>query len=200
VADTDQEAIALDVDRIRRSIAETAAVLDRVSRETAPAVSEVAGVLADRVGRGGKVLLCGNGGSAGDSQHVATELAVRYLKARKAIPAIALTVDSSVITAASNDLGFEHVFSRQVEALGRPEDVLVAISTSGSSPNVLRAVETARDMQIVTIGLTGEGGGKLAGLVDHCIAVPSGATPRIQEAHLVIEHLLCEALEEACGE
>jgi len=185
----------LDQSGIRESIAETIAVLERVSRETAPVVEEVARVLVERVAAGAKVLLCGNGGSAADSQHVATELAVRYQTSRRAIPAIALTVDTSVLTAASNDLGFEEVFARQIEALGARGDVLIAISTSGGSPNVLRAVEVARERGLVTVGLTGEGGGKLAGAVDHCIRVPSGTTPRIQEAHLVIEHLLCAALE-----
>jgi D-sedoheptulose 7-phosphate isomerase len=197
---TGQEARALDVDRIRRSVAETVDVLGKVGRETAPKVSEVAGVLVDAIRAGGKLLVCGNGGSAADSQHIAAELGVRYLRDRKPIPAIALTVDTSVLTAAANDVGFEQVFARQVEALGRAGDVLLAISTSGLSPNVLRAVEKARELGLVTVGLTGDAGGELAGLVDHCIAVPSRRTPRIQEAHLVIEHLLCEALEEACGE
>ena len=190
----------LDVDRIRRSIAETSAVLDRVGKETASVVSEVAQALVDRVAGGGKVLLCGNGGSAADAQHMATELAVRYLRHRRAIPALALTVDTSVLTAASNDLGFENVFARQIEALGAPGDVLIAISTSGNSPNVVRAVGTARERGLLTVALTGRGGGKLGGLADHWIAAPSDATPRIQEAHLVIEHLLCEALEDANAE
>jgi D-sedoheptulose 7-phosphate isomerase len=190
----------LDQTHIRESIAETAGVLDRLARECAAAVEEVARVMVERVAAGAKVLICGNGGSAADAQHVATELAVRYLANRKAIPAVALTVDSSVLTAASNDLGFEHVFSRQVEALGQPGDVLLAISTSGSSPNVVRAAETARARGLVTVGLTGASGGKLAGVVDHCVRAPSNDTPRIQEAHLVIEHLLCEALERAAGE
>jgi D-sedoheptulose 7-phosphate isomerase len=154
-------------------------------------------LLVERVASGGKILVCGNGGSAADAQHVATELTVRYLRDRKAIPALALTVDTSTLTAAANDFGFEFVFARQVEAHGAPGDVLLAISTSGTSPNVVRAVEVAKQRGIVTIGLTGEGGGRLAELADHSIRVPSNHTPRIQEAHLVIEHLLCEALEEA---
>jgi D-sedoheptulose 7-phosphate isomerase len=189
----------LDQTRIAERIAETVKVLERVGREAAPAVEAVARVLRERVAAGGKVLICGNGGSAADAQHVATELAVRYVKNRKAIPAVALTVDSSILTAASNDFGFERAFARQVEALGRRGDVLLAISTSGDSPNVLRAAETARAAGLVTVGLTGETGGALAERVDHCLKVPSRTTARIQEAHLVIEHLLCEALEEwAC--
>jgi D-sedoheptulose 7-phosphate isomerase len=187
----------LDVERIRRSIASTVEVLERAREETAPAVAEICRVLVDRVAAGGKVLICGNGGSAADAQHVATELTVRFLSERRPIPAIALTVDTSVLTAASNDLGFENVFARQVEALGNQGDVLLAISTSGNSPNVLRAVEVARDQDLVTSGLTGESGGKLGKAVDHWIPAPSEHTPRIQEAHLVIEHLFCEALEAA---
>jgi len=189
----------VDSDRIRDSVASTVAVLEAVRKDLAPVVAEVAQVLVRRVAAGGKVLTCGNGGSAADAQHVATELTVRYLRDRKAIPAIALTVDTSTLTAAANDLGFEFVFARQVEAIGTAGDVLLAISTSGTSANVLRAVETARAKDIVTIGLTGESGGRLAEIADHCIRVPSRHTPRIQEAHLVIEHLLCEALEDAAG-
>jgi D-sedoheptulose 7-phosphate isomerase len=129
---------------------------------------------------------------------MATELTVCYLERdRRPLAAIALTVDTSVLTAAANDLGFERVFSRQVEALGNAGDVLLAISTSGNSANVLRAVEQARAQRLVTVGLTGRGGGALARSVDHWIGVPSDDTPRIQEAHLVVEHLFCSALEQA---
>lgn len=190
----------MDVERIRRSVASTVEVLERVAEETAPAVAGAARALVDAVASGGKVLICGNGGSAADSQHVATELAVRFLADRPAIPALALTVDTSILTAASNDLGFENVFSRQVEAIGARGDALIAISTSGSSPNVIKAVDTARTRGLVTIGLTGESGGALRERVDHCVAIPSTHTPRIQEAHLVVEHLLCEALDEAWKE
>jgi D-sedoheptulose 7-phosphate isomerase len=187
----------LDQAKIRASIAETVSVLQRVSAEVAPGLESVARVLVERISAGSKILVCGNGGSAADSQHVATELTVRYLADRKPIPALALTVDTSILTAASNDLGFEQVFARQVEALGREGDVLLAISTSGNSANVLRAAERARALGLVTIGLTGGDGGRLAKVVDHCLRAPSAATPRIQEAHLVMEHLLCEALEQA---
>jgi D-sedoheptulose 7-phosphate isomerase len=190
----------MDVERIRRSVASTVEVLERVAEETAPAVADAARALVDVVASGGKVLICGNGGSAADSQHVATELTVRFLADRPAIPALALTVDTSILTAASNDLGFENVFARQIEAIGSRGDALLAISTSGSSANVIRAVETARTRGLVTIGLTGQAGGALRERVDHCVAVPSAHTPRIQEAHLVVEHLLCEALDEAWKE
>lgn len=187
--------VLLDEQRIRESVAETTRVLEAVARDSAPLVAKVAGLLIRRIAAGGKILVCGNGGSAADSQHIATELAVRYLSDRKAIPAIALTVDTSILTAASNDLGFEHVFARQVEALGRAGDVLIAISTSGNSANVVQAARTAKSAGLLTVGLTGESGGELAGIVDECLCAPSSHTPRIQEAHLVIEHLLCEALE-----
>ncbi len=179
----------------RASITETMRVLERLRDAKTEELERVAGVLAGCVRNGGKILLCGNGGSAADSQHMATELTVRYMAQRRAIPAIALTTDSSALTAAGNDLGFEQVFSRQVEALGNAGDVLIAISTSGGSPNVLRAVETARSKRLVTVALTGESGGALAKVSDHWIGVPSRSTPRVQEALLVAEHLLCEAIE-----
>lgn len=144
---------------------------------------------------GGKILFFGNGGSAADAQHLAAELTIRYVKNRKAMAAIALTTDTSAITACANDFGYEHVFSRQLEALGRTGDVAVAISTSGNSPSILRAAETARQMGIFTVGLTGRTGGQLASKVDLLIAVPSDVTARIQEMHSLLGHLLCEELE-----
>lgn len=146
---------------------------------------------------GKKILLCGNGGSAADCQHFATELVVRLRKGRlrKARPAIALTTDSSILTAAGNDLGFEKLFSRQVEALGTAGDVLVAISTSGTSANVVRAAREARRKRMKVIALTGEKGGKLGKLADLWVAVPSGDTQRIQEMHITILHFWGEALE-----
>jgi D-sedoheptulose 7-phosphate isomerase len=189
----------LDDDRIRASLVETARVMERLGAETVPAIRRAGEALRGVVSGGGKILLCGNGGSAADAQHVATELCVRYLVPRRALPAIALTVDTSVLTACANDLGFEHVFARQVEALGEAGDALIAISTSGNSPNVLRAVEVARGLGLVTVGLTGESGGALGSRVQHWIAAPASRTPRVQEAHLAIEHLLCEIVEEGSG-
>jgi D-sedoheptulose 7-phosphate isomerase len=143
-----------------------------------------------------KILVCGNGGSAADAQHFATELTVRFEKDRRGFPAIALTTDTSALTAISNDLGSKQVFSRQLEALGREGDVLLAISTSGNSPNVVQAVELAKNMGVHTVGLLGGTGGALGNMVDCPIKVPSSRTARIQEAHIFILHSFCEALEQ----
>lgn len=144
----------------------------------------------------GTIFWLGNGGSAADSQHLASEIVGRFMKERKGLPSIALTTDTSLLTSVGNDYGFEQIFSRQIEALCRPGDVVVGISTSGNSPNVVRAVELARSMGAYTVGFTGEGGGCLAPLVDSLIAVPSRATPRIQECHILVGHILCEYIDE----
>ncbi|WHZ37721.1 D-sedoheptulose 7-phosphate isomerase [Sagittula sp. MA-2] len=148
---------------------------------------------------GNKLLLCGNGGSAADAQHIATELTVRYIKDRPAIAAIALTTDSSALTAAGNDLGFDRIFSRQVEALGRSGDVLIGISTSGRSQNVISAVEQARALGIKTIHWGGGEGGALASLCDNSIVVPSTTTARIQELHITVGHIFCDQIEKRLG-
>ncbi len=146
---------------------------------------------------GGKLLVLGNGGSAADAQHIAAEFLGRYLLERHPLPAVALNDNTSTLTAIGNDYSFAEVFSRQVAGLGRPGDVLIAITTSGQSENVLAAVETARELGITTIGLTGGSGGRLADTVDLCITVPSASTPRIQEAHTLVAHLICELAERA---
>ena len=148
---------------------------------------------------GGKLLFFGNGGSAADAQHLATELTVRYVADRAPIAALALTTDSSTLTAAGNDLGFDQLFARQLEALGRPGDVAVGISTSGRSANVLNALKTARAMGLKTIGLTGGDGGEMAGLCDALLVVPSRVTARIQEMHITLGQMLCGALERRLG-
>jgi D-sedoheptulose 7-phosphate isomerase len=145
---------------------------------------------------GGTIFFCGNGGSAADSQHLAAELVGRYERERDALPAVALTVDTSTLTAIGNDYGFEDVFHRQLLGLGKAGDLLVAISTSGNSPNVLKAVETARRKGMSTVALTGKGGGRLAGACDQAIVVPSSQTSRIQEAHIIIGHIMCQYIEE----
>lgn len=148
---------------------------------------------------GGKILFFGNGGSAGDAQHLATELAVRFHADRPAIAALALTTDTSTLTAAGNDIGFESIFARQIEAIGRPGDLALGISTSGKSPNVLRALEVAREGGLVAAGLTGGTGGDMRELTDVLLVVPSSDTARIQEMHITLGQLLCGALEHRLG-
>ena len=167
-------------------------------RETAAAAGLLASIaqeVADALASGHKVLLCGNGGSAADAQHVATELLARYKLERRALPAVSLGTDVTFLTAMSNDFAFEEVFARQVQAYGREGDVLWAFSTSGNSPNVLMALRTARHRGMATIGFTGASGGKLKPLVDHCLCVPSTDTPRIQEVHMAAAHVICDLVE-----
>lgn len=144
-----------------------------------------------------KILICGNGGSAADAQHFAAELVCRFEKDRKPLPAIALTVNTSNITAAGNDFGFDFIFSKQVEALGREGDILVAISTSGNSPNILKAIEKAKELKIKTICLTGKAGGKMKGLCDYELIAPAENTARIQECHILVIHTWCKLIEDA---
>jgi D-sedoheptulose 7-phosphate isomerase len=148
---------------------------------------------------GGKLMFFGNGGSAADAQHLATELTVRYKSDRAAIAAIALATDTSALTAAGNDLGFERIFARQIEALGRPGDVAIAISTSGKSANIVAALRQAKAMQLVTAALSGKGGGDLPGLAEHLLVVPSDVTARIQEMHITLGQMLCGAVEIELG-
>jgi D-sedoheptulose 7-phosphate isomerase len=148
---------------------------------------------------GGKLMFFGNGGSAADAQHLATELTVRYKSDRAAIAALALTTDTSTLTAAGNDIGFERVFARQLEALGRKGDVAVAISTSGRSPNIIAALRQAKTMGLVTVGFGGRGGGDMGPLCDHLLVVPSDTTARIQEMHITLGQMLCGALEIQLG-
>lgn len=152
-------------------------------------------VCAQALAGGHKIMLFGNGGSAADAQHLATELTIRYTVDRRALAAIALTVDSSTLTAAANDLGFEEVFARQVEALGRPGDVAIGISTSGNSENVIRALKKARALGVYAVGLAGRDGGRMREVADPLVIVPSATTARIQEMHILLGHQLCEILE-----
>lgn len=148
---------------------------------------------------GGKIMLFGNGGSAGDAQHLATELTIRYKRDRAPIAAIALTTDSSTLTAAGNDLGFDQIFARQITALGRPGDLAIAISTSGKSANIIAALRQAKAMGLVTAALGGKGGGDMVGIADHMLMVPSDTTARIQEMHITLGQMLCGALEIELG-
>jgi D-sedoheptulose 7-phosphate isomerase len=167
--------------------------------ELAPAIRQAAALLAGSLAQGGKIMLCGNGGSAADSQHLAAELTGRFLKDRRPLAALALSTDTSALTCIGNDYSFDEVFSRQVTGLGRSGDCLVAISTSGNSRNVMRAAEAARAAGMRVIGLLGRDGGTLRGLCDIALIVPSPTTARIQEAHIFIGHSLCAMVEEALG-
>ncbi len=160
-------------------------------------LAQVAARLIEGYQTGKKVLLFGNGGSAADAQHIAAELVGKYYMDRKPLPAAALSVNTSSLTAIANDYAFDQVFARQVEALGNAGDLAIGISTSGNSPNVVEGVRTARHQGMVTVGLTGADGGRLKGHVDYCICVPSKDTPRIQEAHILIGHIWCEAIEQS---
>jgi D-sedoheptulose 7-phosphate isomerase len=184
--------------RVSRSIEASIAVKQRLlgSAEVVAAVARVSEVLVAALDQGNKVLLFGNGGSAGDAQHIAAEFVGRFAFDRPALPALALSVNTSCVTAIGNDYGFNLVFSRQIEALGRAGDVAIGISTSGNSPNVLQGVSAARKMGIHTIGLTSQEGGELKSLVDYCICVPSNETPRIQECHILVGHIIAELAEE----
>ena len=173
------------------------AVADWVCGPLRPDIETVAGELAARLQAGGKVLFCGNGGSAADAQHFAGEFVNRFLRERRPYAGLALSTDTSVISAIGNDYGYELIFEKQVRALGRPGDALVAISTSGNAANVCRAVQTARELGILTVGLTGGSGGQLAGLADRLLSIAcTASTPRIQEGHQLVLHLLCERVEE----
>lgn len=161
-----------------------------------PAIAIAAGMVRDTVHRGGTLFFCGNGGSAADAQHMATEYVVRYRKARRAIAAVALTTDTSALTAIGNDFSFEQLFSRQVEALCRPGDLLILHTTSGNSANLIQAADAARKKGVATLALSAKGGGALATLVDHCIIVPTDRTDRAQEIQLNIQHSICEMIDD----
>jgi D-sedoheptulose 7-phosphate isomerase len=176
----------------RERVRETIAVFERLDLEAVARAAEAV-VAAYRAGR--KLILFGNGGSAADAQHIAAEFVGRFLIERRPLPALALSVNSSAVTAIGNDYGYEDVFARQLRAQGTEGDVAIGLSTSGNSANVLAAVAAARELGIVTVGFTGGHGGKLAGAVDHPIVIPSDLTPRIQEGHLMCAHVLCEIVE-----
>jgi D-sedoheptulose 7-phosphate isomerase len=186
------------VSRIQAYLRESAEVKRLTGAACGPAIVAAAGIIVEAFRSGGKLLICGNGGSAADCQHMAAEFVSRLTKevVRPGLPAIALTTDTSFLTAYANDCGYDGVFARQVQALGRPGDVLLGISTSGNSTNVIQAMEQARALGLRSLALTGSGG-RLAKLADVTIAVPSDDTQHIQETHLAVEHLLCLLVEEA---
>jgi D-sedoheptulose 7-phosphate isomerase len=180
-----------DIVRIIDQHIEIAQALDAQTNE----IGQLCRLLIETFAAGHKLLICGNGGSAADAQHVAAEFVSRFLLKRKALPAIALTTDTSILTATSNDDAFERVFARQVEALAKPGDVLAGISTSGNSQSVLSALTVAKAVGCVTVGFTGQDGGKLKDSVDLVLRAPSQHTPRIQECHILIWHIVCEIVE-----
>ncbi|MEO7673177.1 MAG: SIS domain-containing protein [Pyrinomonadaceae bacterium] len=182
-------------DVVRASLRQHVAVFETVLDSLTDSISECGELILRTVRAGKKILICGNGGSAADAQHIAAEFVGRYETERKALPAIALTTDTSALTALANDYGFERVFARQVEALAADGDCLIALSTSGTSPNVIAAVMEARNRGCSVIGMTGAQGKKLASLSDACILVPSERTARIQEAHITIAHIWCELVD-----
>ncbi|MDW7710050.1 MAG: D-sedoheptulose 7-phosphate isomerase [Deferrisomatales bacterium] len=182
-------------ERVRGGFREGIRVLEAFAEEAAPQLVTVARLTADRLRRGGKVLAFGNGGSAADAQHLAAELVNRFRIDRPPLAAVALTTDTSALTAIGNDFGFEQVFEKQVRALARPGDVALGISTSGRSPNVLRALAAAREAGCTCVGLTGAAGGAMAGLCDFLVRAPSRDTPRVQECHVAWIHAFCDLLD-----
>ncbi len=181
---------------IERSLCEHVGLFETLRDSYEANIAHCADLILQTFQAGKKILLCGNGGSAADAQHIAAELTGRYETDRRALPAIALTTDSSALTALANDLGFERVFARQVEALAIDGDLLIAISTSGNSPNIISAVMTARNLGCKVLGMTGAKGKKLASLCDVCLMIPSERTARIQEAHITAAHIWCEIIDE----
>jgi D-sedoheptulose 7-phosphate isomerase len=183
---------------IKAQIAESVSVLSAVleDQRLIAVVSAVTDACVLALQNGNKLLFMGNGGSAADCQHLAAEVVSRFAFDRPGLPAVALTTDTSVLTAIGNDYGYEYLFSRQVQALGRPGDVVFGISTSGRSPNVIRALEQAKTQGLITVGMTGNKRARITDVVDHCIEIPSGNTPKIQEGHIVLGHIICGLIEQ----
>lgn len=197
---SDRMAMTLDVNRFfDAELAEHHSVAQATEAALRAEFARLVECCVVAVQGGGKILLFGNGGSASDAQHLATEMTVRYKSNRAAIAALALTTDTSALTAIGNDFGFDHLFSRQIEALGRPGDVAIGISTSGTSPNIIHALKTAKGQGLVAAALSGRGGGDLPGLADPLLIVPSETVARIQEMHIMLGQMLCGALEISLG-
>ncbi len=187
------------VSRVRQSLLALRELADRVGEEHGETIARLAGRYVDTLKRGGTLLFAGNGGSAADAQHIAAEYVVRYSRNRAAFPAVALTTDTSLLTACGNDLGFDEIFARQVDALAKPGDLVVLHSTSGESPNIVRAAQAAKAKGVAVVALLGKGGGAVRELVDDCLVIPSEETSHIQELHLAVEHVICEVVEEELG-
>jgi D-sedoheptulose 7-phosphate isomerase len=185
---------------VEQHLSGLATVAQRAATELSGPVAEIARLVAERLAAGNKLLFCGNGGSAADAQHLATEYVVRFRRNRRALPAIALTTDTSLLTAAANDLGFESVFARQVEAIGRPGDILFLHTTSGESPNLIAAADAARAAGVLTVGMLGGRGGTLRAHVDHAVLVPTDSGAHAQELQLAIGHAICDIVEARTAE
>ena len=183
-------------EKIKAELKESIELKNQVIKHLAPQIEQAAKMMIEALRLGNKILFFGNGGSAADAQHLAAELVGRYKKDRKSLSAIALSTDTSALTALSNDYGFETVFARQIEGLARPGDIAFGISTSGNSRNVIEGLEKGKEIGCQTIGLLGCDGGRIAEIVDLAITVPSRATPRVQESHITIGHILCGLIEE----
>jgi D-sedoheptulose 7-phosphate isomerase len=182
-------------DAFSEALRELAATADRVAKEMGPSLDRALALVRETVKRGGTLFFCGNGGSAADAQHLATEYVVRYTRNRRAYPAVALTTDTSLLTAAGNDFGFDEIFARQVEALAKPGDLLIVHTTSGNSANILRAAEAAKAKGVAVLAMSARGGGKVAQLATHTVIIPTDRTDRAQELTLCIQHAICDAVE-----
>jgi D-sedoheptulose 7-phosphate isomerase len=182
-------------DAFSAPLRELAATAERVAEQLGPALDRALSMVRETVRRGGTLYFCGNGGSAADAQHLATEYVVRYMRTRRPYPAVALTTDTSLLTAAGNDLGFEEVFARQVDALAKPGDLLIIHTTSGNSANLLRAAEAARSKGVQVLALSAKDGGKIAAIATHTVIVPTDRTDRAQELQLCIQHVICDLVE-----
>ena len=191
--------VGVSNDAITRAIRDSISVKQKILEDEGLVnlLQEVADECIAAYRQGNRILLAGNGGSAADAQHIAAEFVGRYAFDRPGLPAMAFTTDTSMLTAIGNDYGFEQIFRRQLEANGNQGDVFIGISTSGNSPNVVAALQRSRELDIITVGLTGQGGGEMQSLCDYCLQVPSLSTPRIQESHIMLGHIICDLVEEA---
>jgi D-sedoheptulose 7-phosphate isomerase len=182
-------------EEINRTFVDHISLVETVKKEQAEAILSVANKLTDALDNGQTIFLCGNGGSAADAQHLAAEFTGRFLRDRRPLPAVALTTDTSALTAIGNDFGFDTIFERQIRALAKPGDVLIGISTSGNSRNVVEALEAAREIGCVTVALLGGDGGAIKTHAEHVVIVPSPDTPRVQEVQIIIGHILCDLVD-----
>ena len=180
---------------IEKILRDSIRVKEKFIRDNAAQIILFSGIIARALTKDRKLMLCGNGGSAADAQHITAEFVNRFILERPPLPAISLTTDTSVITSIGNDYSFDEVFSKQIKAIGMEGDILLAISTSGNSPNIISAVEAAKDLNIYTVGLTGGDGGKLKGIADMALVVKDKSTPRIQETHIIAGHIVCELVD-----